>query len=333
MKTPLIVNGVQRLDVDTATQAVKQVLSEHYFEISAMMCDALARAFGCSEEDVCLSVRDVFSRDDKVIQVVIDDWLMCHVITRRQYIRQIVNLKWPVDGLFPWLAVHGRQQHINIMHAAGIWTSHCSELVIMTDATIMLVLHCFLVTLPMAVAPTPKVENAAVDFISMFVDPKEVIDRYVTVPQVLNKPVLDVGVCLDELGLTEKEPQMSIQDHLACMLQITSAKFQAHLSTWITNYASDVHMIEKWLAVCGLTLQDYLLHLKGQGTSDGLELWLTSMGMDTPFNVVLEDVVWSTSHAGIDFQYPIFMLVSYTDFILCEEQLDDDLSQLGVVAP
>ncbi len=92
-------------------------------------------------------------------------------------------------------------------------------------------------------------------------------------------------------------------------------------------------MIEKWLAVHGLTLQDYLLHLKGQGTSDGLELWLTSMGMDTPFNVVLEDVVWSTSHAGIDFQYPIFMLVSYTDFILCEEQLDDDLSQLGVVAP
>ncbi len=218
--TPLIVNGVQRFDVDAATQAVKCILPEHHFKTSAIMCDALAKAFGCSE-DLCLSVRDVFSRDDKVIQVVIDNWLMCHTITRRQYIRQIVNLKWPVDGLFPWLAVHGRQQHINIMHAAGIWTSCHSELVIMTDATIMLVLRCFLVTLPMAIAPTPKVENTAVDYISMFVDPKDVMDRYVTVPQVLNKPVLDVGAHLDELGLTEKEPWMSIQDYLALMLQTT----------------------------------------------------------------------------------------------------------------
>ena len=92
-------------------------------------------------------------------------------------------------------------------------------------------------------------------------------------------------------------------------------------------------MIKKWLAVHGLILQDYLQQLKGQGTSDGLELWLTSMGMDTPFNVVLKDMVWSTSWVGIDFQYPIFMLVSYMDFILCEEQSDDDLSQLGVAAP
>ena len=192
---------------------------------------------------------------------------------------------------------------------------------------------CFLVTLPMAIALTPKVKDAADGFISMFVDPREVIDKYVTMPQVLNKPVLDIGTHLDELGLIEKEPQMSIQDHLVQMLQTTSNDFQAHLSTWITNYASEVHMIEKWLVVCGLTLQDYLLHLRGQGASDGLELWLTSMGMDTPFNVVLEDVVWSMSHAGIDYQYPIFMLVSYKDFILCEEQPDDDLSHLGAVAP
>ncbi len=117
------------------------------------------------------------------------------------------------------------------------------------------------------------------------------------------------------------------------MLQTTSAEFWAHLSTWIMNYAPDVHMIEKWLAVCGLILQDYLQYLKGQGASDGLELWLTSMRMNTPFDVVLKDVVWSTSQADIDFQYPIFMLVSYMDFILCEEQSDDDLSQLGAAAP
>ncbi len=80
----------------------------------------LARAFGCSEEDLQLTVHDVFSRDEKAIQGVIDDWLMQNAIMRKQYIRQIVNLRWPVDGLFPWLAVHGRQQHINVMHAAGI---------------------------------------------------------------------------------------------------------------------------------------------------------------------------------------------------------------------
>ncbi len=196
---------------------------------------------------------------------MIDDWLMCHSITRKQYIRQIMNLKWPVDGLFLWLAVHGRQQHINIMHTTDIWTSCCSELVIMTDATILLVLCCILLTSPMVITPVMKDENPAANFISMFVDPKEVMDRYVTVPQVLNKPVLNVNAHLDELGLTEKEPWISIQDHLAYMLQTTSVEFWAHLSTWIVKYAPDIHMIEKWLAVHGLTLQDYLQDLKGQG--------------------------------------------------------------------
>ncbi len=68
-----MVNGVKRFDVDVVTQVVKCVLPEHHFETTAMMCAALAKAFGCSVEDLCLSVRDVFSRDDKAIQVVIDD--------------------------------------------------------------------------------------------------------------------------------------------------------------------------------------------------------------------------------------------------------------------
>ncbi len=135
----------------------------------------------------------------------------------------------------------------------------------MTDATIVLVLHCFLVTLPMAIALEMKDELTSADnsFMSAFVDPRMVLDKYVTVPQVLNKPVLDVGACLDELGLTEKEPWMSIQDYLAQMLQTTLAEFQTHLSNWITNYASEVHMIKKWLAVSGLMLQDYLVYLQG----------------------------------------------------------------------
>ena len=32
-------------------------------------------------------------------------------------------------------------------------------------------------------------------------------------------------------------------------------------------------MIEKWLAVHGLTIADYLGHLKSGGTFDGCELW------------------------------------------------------------
>ncbi len=91
-------------------------------------------------------------------------------------------------------------------------------------------------------------------------------------------------------------------------------------------------MIEKWLGVCGLNLEEYLMHLGSDCSSDGLELWLTSISMDTLFNVVMDDCVYSTSHDRIDFSHPIFLLASYSEFIPCEEVPDDENPVEGAAA-
>ena len=74
------------------------------------------------------------------------------------------------------------------------------------------------------------------------------------------------------------------------------------------------------------------MHLESDCSSDGLELWLMSIGMNTPFNVVMDDCVYSTSQGGIDFSQPIFLLVSYSEFIPCEEVPDDEDPMEGVAA-
>ncbi len=67
-----------------------------------------------------------------------------HGITRKEYLRQVVNRKVLADGLFMWLSVHAQAQHINIIHPGGIWSSRLSEVPVLTDAAIVLVLCCFL---------------------------------------------------------------------------------------------------------------------------------------------------------------------------------------------
>ncbi len=69
-------------------------------------------------------------------------------------------------------------------------------------------------------------------------------------------------------------------------------------------------MIEKWLAVRGISLQEYLEILGGNGSSDGLEIWAASMAMNQPVNVVMLDMIWSTAHEGLDFAYPTILLTS-----------------------
>ncbi len=57
-------------------------------------------------------------------------------------------------------------------------------------------------------------------------------------------------------------------------------------------FSHDVHMIEKWLAVRGLDLEECLSHLESDRVSNGLELWLLSLASDHPINVVMDDSVF-----------------------------------------
>ncbi len=104
---------------------------------------------------------------------------------------------------------------------------------------------------------------------------------------------------------------------------------------WIGFATVHVHMIEKWLAVRELTLSDYLDHLHGGGTSDGCEVWCFSLATDKPVNIVQESEVWLTVKEGIDFQYAVILMTSYTDGCLCisEDDAESILPQPAMISP
>ncbi len=56
--------------------------------------------------------------------------------------------------------------------------------------------------------------------------------------------------------------------------------------------------------------------------SDGLEVLLASVAMDTKINIVFDDYVWSTSKEGVDFQYP--MVIWMTAGALACRSLDPE---------
>ncbi len=120
--------------------------------------------------------------------MTIEQWLMDKGVTCKEYLYWIVNRKSVVDSLFLWLSVHACQQHMNILHPGGIWTYRSSEVVVLTDAIVTLIVGCFLLTL--------KMECFSVKDDSFYIKPLYdlhlVQDTFVVMLYALNKPVMDV---------------------------------------------------------------------------------------------------------------------------------------------
>ncbi len=80
-------------------------------------------------------------------------------------------------------------------------------------------------------------------------------------------------------------------------------------------------MLEMWLAVRGISLEEYADHLLANGSSDGLEVWVYSHTLNLPITIIMEQTVFSTSVLGADFTQLTFILASYLSVYLCA--LDD----------
>ncbi len=153
---------------------------------------------------------------------------------------------------------------------------------------IILVLNCFLVSPKMTLLDTYKEDPVYTKSLS---NPQEVQHRFVTMPKALNRPVHSLDDRLEEIDMYATGPVMLIQDHLTALLQCSTVEFREQICQWMSRHVGDVGMIEKWLAVHGLSLQEYFRML-GEGTaSDGLEVWATSMALNCPLNIVMEDCV------------------------------------------
>ncbi len=136
----MILTGLQRFTAEQATEASQHFLPDQSFDSHQTMIAALAHMFDTSPQDLCQSVLQKFNKLDFAVQTTIADWLNVHGLSRHQYVRSVSSSKAKADSLFVWLAIQCAKQHLNLMHASGIWTSHKSKYMVMTGPTIVLLI-------------------------------------------------------------------------------------------------------------------------------------------------------------------------------------------------
>ena len=270
---------------------------------------------------------------DREVQTAVESWLISYSITRKQYLCFMVNKRKPIDGLFLWLSIYTMKQHLNVLHVSGIWTSRCRDITVLTDASVVLILNCCLVTRQMSRDEILKRDD---EYTEQLCDPCQCLQNYIHMPWILNDPVKNISEWMDEIGLCQMRPDAPIQEHLASLLECDVSDFRQQLVRWIRQYKSNVQIISSWLAVRGLTIEEYVTILEQGCESDGLEVWIASVALGQPLNIIFESSVWSTAFDGFDHSYPLLLLTSHTTVILCEEERvadKPDLSHLGAAAP
>ncbi len=120
---PPHITAFQHFNTESATMACKRYLPECALDTAPDLVMAVALALGMEPEILHLHVQDTVVCNDQEIQVAVESWLINYGITKKQYLCFVVNHRKPVDRLFVWLSVHVMQQHVNILHASGVWMS------------------------------------------------------------------------------------------------------------------------------------------------------------------------------------------------------------------
>ena len=284
--SPLHLDITQRILLAEGPDLCKRFLPEWKLYTSSLMIEALCHTFEVEEDHLCLDVKKVLHESHTEVAVVVDNWLLHTRTTCSQYLTKVINHKSAIDGLFAWLAAVSQGIHLNIIHARGIWTSCRSDITVMTDPMKVYVLRCFVSTPAMHLMDPDKDQSSDPEYVALFRHPAETQEKYITIPHVLNKPVLSIQERLDKTGLQRLSDVAPIQDLLASLLQCSVVDYWQMMVDWIGFAVAHVHMIEKWLVVRELTLSDYLDHLHGGGTSDGCEVWCFSLATDRPVNIV-----------------------------------------------
>ena len=335
-KTLIHLDLTARIMPDAAPALCHCLLPDRWFSSSSMLVEALCSALEIDEDKLRMDVKRVLYEAHMDVSKVMDSWLLATNTSCAQYMMKVVNCKSAVDGLFLWLSAVSQSCHINLLHTGGLWTTRESETVMITDLTIVYILRCFLSTPAMHLSTPDKNASTDSEYVAPFFNPLETEKAYITIPQVLNNPVHDMISRLDKVGLTSISTVKPLQCLLADSLQCPVDTFCTMMVNWLGQVSSSVPMVEKWLAVWGLTLVDYLQHLQGKGTSDGLELWAFSLATDKPVTVVQESLVWSTSLQGADFQQLTVLMTTYNAGCLCHLEEEDvpvsDPPQFGTAA-
>ena len=134
-----------------------------------------------------------------------------------------------------------------------------------------------------------------------FADPLDNQGAYQELPIVLRKRVWDVAAHSAEVDITIMGAPHPLHHLLAELCSCSPGKYRIQLANWIQCHLLHLKMVAKWCNACSQIMDDYLDHLLCDGPTDGLEVLLVSTALNVNINVVSDDVVWSSSHKGIDF--------------------------------
>ncbi len=235
------------MHVSTIFQNVSLTVHQHCLKL-------LLRCFNIGQDNLQIQVRDMISLDDKEVQTAVAGWLEKYGLTHKEYLHYVVNRRCPVDGLFLWLAVRVARQHVNLIHASVIWTSHHSEITVLTDASIIMIIGCFLVTPKM----TCEVDTEDTTYIKLFSDPRLAQTSFVEHPYALSDPIKNLSDRLEEIGLEMLGSNRPIQDLLAELWECDALVFCMQLCDWLQKWSLELPIVTKWLAMRGLDLDEYV---------------------------------------------------------------------------
>ncbi len=140
------VTGFQHFDINSGMRACCHFLPERRLDSFPDLLGAVAHTLGQDPNTLRLLVHDVVQGNDRDIQTAVKGWLMNYGITKKQYLRNIVNRHHAIDSLSLWLSVNVAKKYLNILHVSGVWTSHRSGITVLTDATMVLLLNYCLAT-------------------------------------------------------------------------------------------------------------------------------------------------------------------------------------------
>ena len=120
-----------------------------------------------------------------------------------------------------------------------------------------------------------------------------------------------------------------MQTLLAELSGFSAVHYRIHLVAWIRCYSHSLDFTHKWCSAWGSDLGLYHDHLAAGGASDGLEVLLALIAINTRINIAFEDLVWSSAREGLDFQFPTIVWTT-AGAVACHS-LDLDAGILGDV--
>ena len=162
-----------------------------------------------------------------------------------------------------------------------------------------------------------------------FYDLLDTMPDFVPYQVVLNRQVKNLKQHCDEIGLIPRGSACLMQTLLAELSGLSVVCCRIHLVAWIRHYSHCLDFLHKWCGTQGSDLGLYYDHLAAGGASDGLEVLLASIAMNTMINIVFKDSVWSSAREGLDFQFPTIVWTT-AGAVACHS-LDPDTGVLGDV--